>query len=55
MALVVKNQSGNAGHRRNADLIPGPGRALGGGYGNPLSTLAWRIPLDRGDGSGYSQ
>ena len=25
-------------------LIPGLGRSLGEGNGNPLSTLAWRIP-----------
>ena len=24
--------------------IPGSGRCLGGGNGNPLSTLAWKIP-----------
>ena len=28
-------------------LIPGSGRSPGGGLGHP-STLAWRIPMDRG-------
>ena len=28
--------------------IPGLGRSPGGGCGNPFSTLAWRIPMDRG-------
>ena len=29
-------------------LIPGLGRSPGGGHGNPLRILAWRIPMDRG-------
>ena len=29
-------------------LIPGLGRSPGGGHGNPLQYLAWRIPMDRG-------
>ena len=29
-------------------LIPGLGRSPGGGHGNPLHNLAWRIPIDRG-------
>ena len=28
--------------------IPGLGRSPGGGHGNPLHILAWRIPMDRG-------
>ena len=32
------------------DLIPGLGRSLGVGNGNPLQfILAWKIPWDRGD------
>ena len=27
--------------------IPGLGRSPGGGHGNPLHILAWRIPMDR--------
>ena len=37
---VVKNLS-KAG---DADSIPGLGRSPGGGNGNPLTVLAWRIP-----------
>ena len=29
-------------------LIPGLGRSPGGGHGNPLPLLAWRISMDRG-------
>ena len=29
-------------------LIPGLGTSPGGGHGNPLQYLAWRIPMDRG-------
>ena len=29
-------------------LIPGSGRSPGEGNGNPLSILAWRIPMNRG-------
>ena len=41
MALVVKSLPANAGDMRDAGLIPGLGRALGGEepleHGNPLS------------------
>ena len=33
---MVKNPSTHAGDIRNVDLIPGSGRAPGGGHGNPL-------------------
>ena len=33
---MVKNFSANAGDVRDAGLIPGLGRSLGGGPGNPL-------------------
>ena len=36
MVLVVKNPPVNAGDRREAGLIPGLGRSLGEGHGNPL-------------------
>ena len=36
LALVVKNLPANSGNSRNASLIPGSGRSLGGGHGNPL-------------------
>ena len=37
----VKNLPANAG---DMSLIPGLGRSLGEGNGNPLSILAWEIP-----------
>ena len=36
VALVVKNVTANADGARDAGLIPGSGRALGEGKGNPL-------------------
>ena len=36
VALVVKNLSADAGDVRDTGLIPGLGRAPGGGHGNPL-------------------
>ena len=42
---MVKNPPVNAGDVRDGglmNLIPGLGRSLGGGHGNP--SLAWRIP-----------
>ena len=36
VALVVKNPPANAGDARDVRLIPGSGRSLGGGHGNPL-------------------
>ena len=35
VVLMVKNLSANAGQVRNVDSIPGSGRSLGGGHGNP--------------------
>ena len=35
VALVVKNPPANAGDIRDMGLIPGLGRSLGGGHGNP--------------------
>ena len=40
-----KESACNAG---DLDSIPGLGRSLGGGHGNPLQYLAWRIPVYRG-------
>ena len=36
--LILTCNAGDAG------LIPGSGRSPGGGHGNPLRILAWRIP-----------
>ena len=44
MALVVENVPANAGDIRDVGSIPGSERSPGGGHGNPVSTLAWRIP-----------
>ena len=44
VVLVVKNSPANAGDVRDVGLIPGSGRSSGGGQGNLLSILAWRIP-----------
>ena len=38
---MVKTLPANAG---DTGLIPGSGRPAGGGNGNPLSILAWKIP-----------
>ena len=38
-----KDSACNAGVAGDAVSIPGSGRTPGGGHGNPLSILAWRI------------
>ena len=48
MALVVKNLPANAGDARDAGLIPGLGRCLGEGHGNPLQYSCLENHLDRG-------
>ena len=48
MALVVKNLPTNAGDVRDAGSIPGLGRSLGGGHGNPLQFSCLENPMDRG-------
>ena len=48
MELVAKNLPANAGDVRNLGSILKSGRSPGEGHGNPLSILAWRIPMDRG-------
>ena len=48
VALVVKNLPDNAGDLRNAGSIPGSGRSLGGGNGNPLQYSCLENPMDRG-------
>ena len=44
---AVKNPPANAGDARDAGLIPGSGRSLGRGHGNPLQ-YCLENPLDRG-------
>ena len=48
MALVVKNLSVNAGDLKDAGSIPGSGRSLGGGHGNPLQYSCLENPMHRG-------
>ena len=43
MAIEVKNLLASAGDIGPVGLIPRLGRSPGGGHGNPLSMLAWRI------------
>ena len=45
MVLVIKRSlPASAGDIRDVGLIPGLGRSVGGGHGNPLHySLAWRI------------
>ena len=38
----------NAEDTANAGLIPGSGRSLGGGHGNPLRYSCLENPMDRG-------
>ena len=42
--LRVKESACNAGATGEVGSIPGSGRSPGGGQGNPLHILAWRIP-----------
>ena len=50
VALVVKNPPSNAGdvRERDAGLIPGLGRSLRGGHGNPLECSCLENTMDRG-------
>ena len=48
VALVVKNTPANAGDRRDAGFIPGPGKSFGAGHGNPLQYSCLENPMDRG-------
>ena len=48
VVLVVKNPPDNAGDIRDIDLIPGLGRSLRGGHGNPLQYSYLGNPRDRG-------
>ena len=45
---MVKNPPANAGDIRDAGLIPGSGRSLGGGHGNPQQYSCLGNPMDRG-------
>ena len=45
---MVKNPPANAGNIRDMDSIPGLGRSLGEGHGNPLQCSCLDKPMDRG-------
>ena len=45
---VVKNPPANAGDTGDAGLIPGSGRSLGEGNGNPLQYSCLENTMDRG-------
>ena len=45
---MVKNPPANAGDIRDESLIPGSGRSLGGGPGNPLPYSCLENPMNRG-------
>ena len=44
----VKNPPANAGDIRDVGSIPGLGRSLGGGHGNPLQYSCLENSVDRG-------
>ena len=44
MALVIKNPPANAGDARDSVLIPGSGRSLGRGNGNPIKYSCLKNP-----------
>ena len=45
---MVKNLPANTGDIRDASLIPGSGRSLGGGHGNTLQYSCLENHMDRG-------
>ena len=46
VVLVVENPLSNEGDIRAMGLIPGFGRSLGGGHGNPLQYSCLENPMD---------
>ena len=48
VALEVKNPPASEGGVRDTGSIPGLGRSLGGGHGNPLQYSCLESPMDRG-------
>ena len=48
VSLVIKNPPAKTGDIRHLGLIPGSGRSLGGGNGNPLQYCCMENPMDRG-------
>ena len=54
VALVVENLTASAGDMRDVGSIPGSGRSLGVGNGNPLQYSCLEKPMDRRRQVGYS-
>ena len=54
MMLVIKSPSDNAREVRDAGSIPGLGRSLGGGHGNPLQYSCLENPHGQRSLVGYS-
>ena len=54
VALVVKSLPASAGDVRDVGLIPGSGRAPGGGHGNPLQYSCLENPHGQRSLAGYS-
>ena len=48
MALVIKNTPANVGDLGDEGSVPGLGRSLGGGHGNPLQYSCLENHMDRG-------
>ena len=48
VALAVKNPPASAGEVRDVGSIPGSGRSLGGGHGDPLQYSCLENSMDRG-------
>ena len=48
MAQLVKNLPANAGDIEDTGSIPGLGRSLGEGNGNPFQYSCLESPMDRG-------
>ena len=53
VALVVTNMAASAGDIRNVGVIPGSGRSLGGGYGNPFQNSCLENPRGQRSLAGY--
>ena len=48
VVLVIKNSPASAGDIRDSGSVPGSGRSLGKGHGNPLQYSCLENPMDRG-------